>query len=302
MSLITIVTPSFNRVHTLSRVFKSLKQQTFKDFKWIIMDDGSTDETKVLVTSFKEENPFEIDYYWNPNRHKFITVFEGIKKINTPYFMIMDSDDTYPINALEILFQEVDAIPNQDEFISVMGLSNFTDGSIVGDLYPKGGFDGSIFDMRYKYKVRGDKNGIFITKTYQRLLQDFDYSIYEGKGYIPQSVFFNTYDANGVKTRFVNRVVRTYHLDESDKNSVSNTRWSGKNTFGLMEGHRSFLNSYKNKLFKYPKALLRNMIGYQFYAIINGKGLIEINKGLTSFKWLSTLLYPLSIIYYKKTR
>lgn len=296
---ISIVTPSYNRAHTLSRVYESLKNQTFKDFKWIIMDDGSTDNTSELVKSFQAENLFEIDYFWNENQHKFITVFEGIKKVSSNYFMIVDSDDSYPNNALQNLFDEVEKITNQDEFISVMGLSQYTDGKIVGHQYPNNGFNGSIFDMRYKYKVRGDKFGIFITKTYQQLLKNFDYSPYKNKGYIPQAVFFNTYDANGLKTRFVNKVVRNYHLDDDDANSVSNTRFTGKNTFGLMEGYRSFLNSYGSKLFGYPKALIRNLVGYHIYSLINNRSFSEINNGLTNFKLLSTLIYPLSYLYYK---
>ena len=264
------------------------------------MDDGSTDNTKEIVDNFKSEGLLEIEYFWNENQHKFITVFEGIKKVTSQYFMIVDSDDSYPTDSLQILFDEVEKISNQDEYISVMGLSQYTDGKIVGNQYPNNGFDGSIFDMRYKYKVRGDKFGIFITKTYQQLLKNFDYSPYKNKGYIPQSVFFNTYDADGVQTKFVNKVVRNYHLDDDDVNSVSNTRWTGKNTFGLMEGYRSFLNSYGAKLFSYPKALIRNLVGYQVYSMINKRGLSEINKGLQHFKLLSTMIYPLSYIYYKQ--
>ena len=296
---ITIVTPSYNHVHTLPRVYESLKNQTFKGFKWIIMDDGSTDDTKELIEKYQAESLFEIEYFWNKNQHKFVTVFEGIKKVTSKYFMIVDSDDSYPENALQILFDEVEKINKQDEFISIMGLSQFEDGSVVGNQYPDNGFDGSIFDMRYKYKVRGDKFGIFITKTYQQLLTNFDYSLYVGKGYIPQAVFFNTYDSDGVKTRFVNEIVRNYHLDEDDANSVSNTRWTGKNTFGLMEGYRAFLNSYGTKLFKYPKALIRNLVGYQVYSIINKKKFGEMNKGLKHFKFLSFMLYPFTLIYFK---
>ena len=296
---ITIVTPSYNRAHTLERVYESLKKQTFKDFKWIIMDDGSTDQTKELVESFISENQISIDYFWNENQHKFVTVFEGVKKVDSKYFMIVDSDDSYPENSLEILFAEVEKIQKQDDFISVMGLSQYEDGSIVGHQYPNNGFDGSIFDMRYKYKVRGDKFGVFITKTYQKLLKDFDYSYFENRGYIPQSVFYNTYDSNGVKTRFVNKIVRNYHFDENDQNSVSSTRWSGRNTFGLMEGYKSFLNSYHDKLLSYPKVLIRNLVGYQVYSMINNKTFSEINKGLNHFKFLSILVYPFSKIYYE---
>lgn len=296
---ITIITPSFNRAHTLPRVYESLRRQTFKDFKWLIMDDGSTDGTKDLIHSFQQENLFEIEYHWQKNEHKFVTVFEGVKKVKTPYFMVVDSDDSYPENSLEILFNEAEKISNKEEYISVMGLSEYENGKLVGDKYPDAGFDGSIFDMRYKYKIMGDKFGVFITSTYQNLLNKFDYSAYRGKGYVPQSVFFNMYDSKGIKTRFINKVVRIYHFDLNDNDSVSNTRWTGKNTFGLMEGYRSFLNNYYLQLKKYPKTLIRNLVGYQVYSIINKKSLKEINKGLKNFRILSLILYPFSYLYLK---
>lgn len=293
---ITIITPSYNRAHTLPRVYESLKNQTFKDFKWIIMDDGSTDNTKEVVRQFLDEGILDIDYFWNENQHKFITVFEGVKKVTSKYFMVVDSDDSYPSNSLEVLFEEVEKIEHQDEFISVMGLSQYENGDLVGNQYPNGGFDGSIFDMRYQYKVRGDKFGIFITKTYQDLLHKFDYSVYKNKGYIPQSVFFNTYDANGVKTRFVNKFVRIYHLDDEDINSVSNTRWSGKNVFGLMEGYRSFLNSYASKFWHFPKVIIRNMGGYLKYSKLNNHSFSTTINGLENplMKVICSISYPIS--------
>ncbi|MDY3525349.1 glycosyltransferase family 2 protein [Riemerella anatipestifer] len=298
---ITIVTPTYNRAHTLPRVFNSLKKQSFLGFKWLIMDDGSTDNTKELVEEFKKESPFEIEYCYQPNQHKFLTVLDGIKKVTTPYHMVVDSDDSYPDEALEILLNEVEAINNPDDYIGVMGLSVDENGKIVGDEYPHGGFDGSIFDMRYKYKVRGDKFGIFITPTYHRQTLGKNYSSYKGKGYIPQSVIFNEYDAKGIKTRFVNKVVRVYHKDEGDAASVSNTRWTGKNVYGLKEGHLSFLNSYGVRLLAYPKALLRNIVGYQYYSFKNGSSfrniLMDIQYPL--IRVLSWGILPFGFLYHK---
>jgi hypothetical protein len=215
--------------------------------------------------------------------------------------MVVDSDDIYPENALEILISEVEKIENPDHYIAVMGLSADENGNIVGNKYPNNGFDGSIFDMRYKYNVKGDKFGIFITKSYHREISDKDYHTYEGKGYIPQSVTFNTYDAKGLKTRFINKIVRIYLKDEEDTASVSNTRWSGKNLFGLTEGHLSFLNSYGYKLFFYPKALIRNLIGYQTYAFKSGRKtstiLTEINNPWIKFGGFFT--FPFSFLYQK---
>lgn len=298
---ITIITPTYNRAHTLARVYESLKNQTFRDFKWLIMDDGSTDNTQDLVKKFQAEHIIPIEYYLQPNRHKFLTVLDGIRKVKSKYHMVVDSDDSYPENALETLYNEVEKIENQDKFIGLMGLSADEQGHIVGDQYPNNGFDGSIFDMRYKYKVRGDKFGIFISKSYLKQIENKDYREYEGKGYIPQSVIFNEYDAKGLKTRFINKVVRTYHKDEDDAASVSNTRWTGKNVFGLKEGHLSFLNAYNYQLFGHPKALLRNLVGYQFYSFKNNNGISEIISRPKNMiiKILGIFLLPFSFIYHK---
>lgn len=301
MQKITIITPTYNRAHTLPRVYKSLKKQSFKDFKWIIIDDGSTDNTKEIVKQFQEENLFPIEYFQQENKHKFLAVLDGIRKVKSKYHMVVDSDDSYPENSLETLYNEVEKIENQDEFIGLMGLSVDEEGKIVGNEYPNGGFDGSIFDMRYKYKVRGDKFGIFISKSYLKQIENKDYSQYEGKGYIPQSVIFNEYDAKGLKTHFINKVVRIYHKDENDAASVSNTRWTGKNIFGLREGHLSFLNSYGTKLLAYPKALLRNLVGYQFYSFKNKDSFCSIisrPKNLI-IKLLGLFLLPFSFMYHK---
>ena len=298
---ITVITPTFNRAHTLPRVYASLKRQTFNDFCWLIMDDGSTDNTPALVKKFQGDDLFPIYYYQQKNRHKFLTVLDGIKMVKSSYHMILDSDDSYPENSLETLYNEAERIKNQDDFIGIMGLSADEKGNIVGDKYPGEGFDGSIFDMRYKYKVRGDKFGIFFTKSYLNQIEDKDYSKYDGKGYIPQSVIFNDYDAKGLKTRFINKIVRHYLYDEADSASVSNTRWTGKNVFGLREGHLSFLNSYGAKLFLYPKALFRNLIGYQFYSFKNKNRLFETLSAVHQpiIKLFGYLLLPVSYIYHK---
>lgn len=302
MKKITIITPTYNRAKTLPKVFESLLKQSFTDFLWLILDDGSTDNTEEVVRHFQMMNPFfEIIYKKDKNRHKFLTVLEGIKMVKTPYFMVVDSDDTYPEDALETLLSEVEKIENQDDYIAVMGLSADENGHIVGDAYPNQGFDGSIFEMRYHYKVRGDKFGIFISKSYHREISGKDFSAYEGKGYIPQSVIFNGYDARGIKTRFINKIVRFYLKDENDSGSVSNTRWSGKNLFGLAEGHLSFLNSYGNQLFLYPKALIRNLIGYQTYALKSGRGVSKVVSDIKNpfIKITGILMFPLSLIYQK---
>ncbi len=73
----TVFTPTFDRAHTLDRVYRSLCVQTFKEFEWVIVDDGSTDGTDDLVAGWQTENRFPISYEKQPNQGKHIAVNLG---------------------------------------------------------------------------------------------------------------------------------------------------------------------------------------------------------------------------------
>lgn len=298
MEKITIVTPTYNRAHTLPRVYESLKKQSFKDFKWIIMDDGSTDNTKDIIQQFQAENLFPIEYFYNENAKKFYTTFKGIEKVKSPFFTILDSDDAYVENGLEVMYNEISKLP-KEEYISATFNSITPEGELVGTLFPEN-LSGSILEMRYKYKIRGDKHTIFFTEKYLKYLKNFDYSEYKGK-YAPQKIFFNIYDGKGEKSKFVNQFSRIYYQDLGDAQSMSQDRVKPSSYFGLKQGHLSFLNSYSSKLFSYPEALLRNLVGYQFYSFKNNDGIFSIiskPKNLI-IKLLGIYLLPFSFIYHK---
>ena len=98
----TVFTPSYNRAHTLDRVYSSLCAQTFTDFEWVIVDDGSTDGTADLVASWRKEHPFPIIYEKQSNQGKHIAVNRGAQLARGELFLIADSDDAFPSNALQI--------------------------------------------------------------------------------------------------------------------------------------------------------------------------------------------------------
>ncbi len=300
MTKLTVITPTYNRAHTLRRTFESLQNQTFKDFKWMIMDDGSTDDTTLLVEQLIKESNFPIEYHKNENAKKFYTVFKGIEQVDTQYFTIIDSDDAYPKEALNILIKEADQL-DPSQYISVIGHSEDENGKLYGNLFPNNGFDGSVLEMRYKHRIKGDKNGLFITAPYQKYLNQFDYEKYKGK-YAPQKIFFNIYDAAGMKTRFINKIIRTYYFDQTDQASMTNDRIKPTSYKGLREAHLSFLNSYGHQLIFYPKALIRNTVGFHQYTFLlkesTGVALTSVKPFL--IKIFAACLYPLSYIYTKK--
>lgn len=289
---VTILTPSYNRAHTLPRVFESLQKQTYKDFEWLVIDDGSTDDTKEVVDSFREKADFSIRYYYHDNQHKFLTFFRGIDLAEGRYFSPLDSDDALLEDALDILVHTWQHIPDSQNIVFVSSLCEDQYGNLVGDRFPKEPLICSIFDMRYKYNVKGDKWGMGKTDIYKKMKLDF--SDLSGKGFIPEGVFQFQFDRLG-RHYCINQVTRIYFRDKDDEQSLANQFYDDKNAFGLAENYKAFLNAYHNKFFSHPKTLIRNLGGYLKFSAIDRRSFNKIIKELDSslLKSLAAIFYPI---------
>ncbi len=277
--LVTIMTPSYNRAHTLPRVFESLKNQTFKDFEWLILDDGSTDETRKVVEDFKKEADFDIRYYYQENQHKFITFFNGINLARGIYFSPLDSDDALLNDSLETLLKTWRSIQKDDNVVFVLSLCEDQNGNLVGDRFSGEPLICSIFDLRYKYKIKGDKWGMGKTEVYKKMKLDLEYL--SGKGFIPEGVFQFQFDKLGFHY-CINKITRIYFRDKDDELSLANQFYDKKNAFGLAENYKTFLNTYYHKTFTYPKIILRNLGGYLKFAKIDQRPYLQIIRDLDS--------------------
>ncbi|ASW75059.1 glycosyltransferase [Chryseobacterium piperi] len=102
MKLFTIFTPTYNRSILLDRLFKSLCNQTIRNFEWLIVDDGSTDDTEEVITNFTKSADFPIRYIKQKNQGKHIAINTGIKNAQGKWYLPIDSDDFLGGNALEI--------------------------------------------------------------------------------------------------------------------------------------------------------------------------------------------------------
>ncbi|MGB3453145.1 MAG: glycosyltransferase family 2 protein [Moheibacter sp.] len=264
---ITVITPTFNRAHTLERVYNSLIEQNYKIFKWLIMDDGSTDNTSEYVYKLKEGSPFEIEYVFKPNRKKFLTLMDGIYNyIHTDYFIVMDSDDEFVKNSIEILFNEIEKIKDDKYIGSVCGNVVDSNGNLVGTEFPLSPMDCSIFEMRHKYKVKGGKMSIQQTSKFKKV--DFNIEYYKNKGYIPDDIWQNYFDSK-FKTRFINEFIKVYHFNPDDKASLSSSRYKKRSAFGIMESYRTHLEVNQKHFLKFPLVMSKKMIGYIYFGLNN---------------------------------
>jgi hypothetical protein len=111
----TVMTPTYNRARTLGNLCEGLQAQTFRDFEWVIVDDGSTDGTRELVASWQTD--FPIRYFWKPNGGKHTAMNLGVRMAAGEFIAFVDSDDCPVAIALERFdYHYVDAISFKDHF------------------------------------------------------------------------------------------------------------------------------------------------------------------------------------------
>ena len=198
--MITILTPTFNRAHLLPRLFESLTHQTDFNFEWLVIDDGSTDETSDLFAgnTFLSA-PFSIRYYRQKNGGKHRALNAGVKQAKGNFIFIADSDDWLLPQSVAIVGQHTSAIVDDNTFAGVAGLDVFDDERIVGTGLSQYIIDCNAMDIRYRYHVDGDLKEVFKTT----VLQEFPFPEIQDEKFCPeQLVWFRI--AQKYKLRYFN--------------------------------------------------------------------------------------------------
>lgn len=266
----TVFTPAYNRDYTLPRLYESLKKQTYKDFEWLIVDDGSTDATEVIVSKWlKEENAFKIRYYKKSNGGKHTAINFGIQKAKGKMFFIVDSDDYLTPNAIEDIYNCEQTISNLNEFAGISCCRYHENNDLVGD-FPKVDYIDATNLERKKYNLNGDKAEAY----YTNILKKYKFPEYEGEKFISECVVWNKIAYDGFKIRwFPNKIyICDYIEDGLTKNIDKIIANSPKGYLTLIHQEIKFKNvSIKEKYGYYAK-----------YAKIlkNKKDLKEISKDL----------------------
>ncbi|MBR1709822.1 MAG: glycosyltransferase family 2 protein [Clostridia bacterium] len=130
--LLTIATPTYNRAHTLPKCYESLCNQTDKRFIWLVIDDGSSDNTSEIVSQWIEEGKIHISYQKKTNGGKASALNVGIDLLETMYAVCLDSDDWFYDNAVELALKELETVKYDAKCCGLLALRNNPDGTVMG--------------------------------------------------------------------------------------------------------------------------------------------------------------------------
>lgn len=226
--MITILTPTYNRAYILPDAFKSLCMQSSYDFEWIIIDDGSTDNTAEVVAKWQNEDlPFKLTYCKQENGGKHRAVNAGVKIAKYDFLLILDSDDRLTETAVSTINHWVEEIKEDYSFAGVAGLKG-TGKQVIGSQIEQEYIDATNLE-RGKYGLYGDKAEIYRTA----ILRQYPFPEFEGENFIRESAVWDRIAKDGYKIRWYNKVIYLceYIEDGLTKNTTSSTYLKNFNGF-----------------------------------------------------------------------
>lgn len=200
---LTIFTPTFNRAYILPQLKDSLLRQDRFDFEWLIIDDGSTDDTQDVVRSWQQDSlPFIINYFKTKNGGKPRAINEACKLAQSDWIFLMDSDDHFADNVTGFILDAIESIKDDNCFVGV----GFLQGN--KDLVPRKNIDfKNCVDatnlQRKDIGLNVDCNEVYRVST----LRKFPFEVWDGEIFTPEEVVLNEMALQGYKLRWYNKVV-----------------------------------------------------------------------------------------------
>lgn len=177
---ITVFTPAYNRAHTIGRTYESLKRQKNKNFIWLIVDDGSTDDTAKLVKKWQEEEKeFVIQYVYKKNGGMHTAHNTAYELIDTELNICIDSDDMLAENAIDLIYDKWQSVKEKG-YAGIIGLDADFDGNIIGKGF-KEGLKATTLTDYYRNGGNGDKKLVYRTDIIKSVPP---YPVFEGEKYV----------------------------------------------------------------------------------------------------------------------
>lgn len=228
MRTLTIFTPAYNRAHTLNRTYQSLCKQSSRDFEWLIIDDGSTDNTAELVKSWIAEADFAIKYIYQENQGMHGAHNTAYKNIKTELNTCIDSDDYMPDDAVETIVSFWRQY-GSDKYAGFIGLDRREDGSIIGNRFPSELKATTLLDF-YASGGRGDKKLVYRTEIITRYPE---YPLFKGERYVGLAYKYMLIDQDYKLLTLNHPLVVVEYQEDGSSNSMYRQYWNNPKGFAF---------------------------------------------------------------------
>lgn len=250
----TIFTPTFNRKELLEKLYKSLQKQTYKDFEWLIIDDGSDDGTKEKVEEFLSEKKLDIKYYFKENGGKQRAYNFATDKANGEIFICLDSDDEYVENGLETILKYWKKYEKNNNIAGMGYLSTYPNREVIGSSFPEKEMISTQFDIYNKYGVKGDKGLMFRTE----IIKKYKFPVFDDEKFITEAVVYNRI-CEKYKMVYVNEKIEIKEYQEDGLTAKYNNL-----LLRNPKGQALYHNEINSQNLSFKQKVLNNAVYYKF--------------------------------------
>jgi glycosyltransferase involved in cell wall biosynthesis len=288
--LFTVFTLTYNRAHTLHRLYESLKNQTLDDFEWLIVDDGSTDGTSALVMQWASESVITIRHVFLEHAGRRTGMNLAAPQARGRYLATIDSDDWYVPTALDTFRRVWETIPEEDSesYSGVVGLCATPRGTLIGDTFPKDVLDGTWLEIS-NLGIAGDKAGCGRTDVDRA----FPHPVIEGENLVIETIVSRRM-ARHYRLRCVNEVLKIVDY-QPDGLSVDARELLMANP---LTARLAFHEELQDCTLRQPLLFLRcsaNVVRYSCHARL---GFLGLSRGLSPLQLLIGL--PAGLLVYAR--
>ena len=296
---ISVLTATYNRADCLNKLYNSLVENSKYNvyIEWLIMDDGSTDETKNTINSFAKNNYLEIRYYSQENQGKMTAINNLINYISDDSDLLIecDSDDYLSSNAVKIIADKYNSLENKENIYALCFLKYDENMCNIGNLFKNDGYISNMFDLYFKDGITGDKALVFITS----IRKQYKYILEKNERFSTEARLHNAIDKKYSVICFNLPIMICKYLDEGYSKNIK--RVFLENPYGYFEYFKQILSfDMKNVLFSKRLYAIKHYILFG-YLTKQKKLLRNINGFLNKFLFI--ILYIPGIIkssIYKK--
>ncbi|WP_339243309.1 glycosyltransferase family A protein [Paenibacillus sp. FSL F4-0243] len=278
---ITVFTPTYNRAYILNRCYESLKRQTNKLFIWLIIDDGSTDDTEDLVNKWISEGLIEIKYYKQNNGGKQRAHNKGVELCNSELFICMDSDDFLVDNAIERFISTWDSIDDKKIISGIVALKGINKGMPIGTSMPQELKLAPLNDLYEKYGFKGDTALLFRTD----ILKRFPFFVAEGEKFIGEGYVYLQIDQ--LYNLFIlNEIVYICeYLPDGYSSDVRKLTKDNPKSYMVLKRQATFFSkSFKTRFVNTIKYLIGCILSEEKHPLRNAP-----------YKWIAIIAFPLAL-------
>lgn len=287
---ISILTPTYNRAKMLPDLYESLKENLKYniEFEWLIMDDGSTDNTKEVVQHFIDEYKINIKYYYQENQGKMIAINNLVEYATGDLIIDCDSDDYFAKNAFEVIKENADKLLRDNELYALLFLKSDMAGEISGQVFKQNDYKTTMFDLYFKDDVQGEKIILFkasIRKQFKHIVED-------GEKFVTEARMYHEMDKQ-YKVLCINTpiVIGVYQKDGYTKNI---NKIFTENPKGYMKYFQEILqHDTTNILFEKRMYIIKHYILFSY--LCKNKNLLKGIKGKLDRFLIGGLYIPGSI-------